>query len=169
MSLSSDMKQYLLNGIKIVIAPEEAQTDALVFNELCLKYADLSIAKQDDDLSWLLEEIIPLEMPGVNPRIDAQSGLLLFSPKFLPIWDALCINFVVKKDTFLNGKTQSQILNGLKDFEKEKFYLPNASIIKINFKYTFSDVSRKILEAANVNARTIFPDETGIAKSIEYW
>ncbi len=134
-------------------------------NEILLQEANRSIESQEDDLSGIVDEIIPLEMPGVNPRIDAQNGLFLFPIKFMPIEDSLCTNLIIKKDTINNTLE----LNNQKDFKKYAEKLRWASIIKIKFDYSFSEFSRQIFKNSNTNAKNIFPDETGIAQSIEYW
>ena len=136
-----------------------------------LYYVNQYIEKQEEKI---YDDILPIEMPGVNPRIDAQNGLFLFSTRFKPINDALCGCFNINKNNFTNieENKEEEIENDIifdKNFIKNEDVIRQASIIKIIFDYKFSDESRKILQQSNITSRNIYPDETGLAKSIEYW
>ena len=69
-----------------------------------------------------------------------------------------------------NNKT-SIVFNNENEFKGNYEVIKNSNIIKLIFKpeFAFREFDRKILKSANINARNIYPDATGIAKSIEYW
>lgn len=95
-------------------------------------------------------DILPYFADGNNPRINAQNGLFLFPTSL--------------ESTFLeNCQASLQI-----DFSKNQEIrtVNNFTIIKIVFDELFFPIAQQILHTMNISPRTLYPDETELAKSI---
>lgn len=157
--------------------------DEFEFRNMCLDSADNFICKSIPEESQYKDKILPIEIPGVNPRLDAQNGLFLFPTEMIPFSESLSKTFNLQMTKGSNGKNcyseldENQIQNkdkiyiGIDTFKQNFDRISGSTIIKIIFEpeFTYYGCDRKILKAANVNARNIYPDDIGIAKSIEYW
>ncbi len=157
----------------------------LLYDEFCDKiYMQNEIYKQiaeeciheSEQKSECKDLILPIEMPDQNPRISAQNGLFLFTTSFKPFSECLCKQFGLKyeendkicPELYNERKDEKCFFEGLNDFQQHYRNIWNAKIVKIIFSEKFDD-ENNILKASNINAYTIYPDNVGIAKSIEYW
>lgn len=108
--------------------------------------------------------IIPLNITGNNPRLVAQNGAFMFPTSLRPFNEHLCSVFKI---------TEDELQKQCSTFSKEKIrnveITRKIAIIKFVISIKLRSEVECLLQAANISARSIYPDEIGIAKSIQYW
>ena len=108
--------------------------------------------------------IVPVVPGYYNRRIAAQSGSFLFSTTLLDSFESNLkhtLNF--NAEEFDNPSQYA-----IKDYFDGKFDFQSANLIKFNFNPVNCFSAENIFHNANISAKKLFPDLTGIAKSIRY-
>lgn len=105
--------------------------------------------------------VLPIQLPGNNERLVAQSGLFLFPKNFRSFEENLATSFGMNKDDVLEiGK------NALRDFHTAE--LLDCDIIKIVFDAEMESRARALLDLMNVTPQNLFPGLDGIARNVRY-
>lgn len=108
--------------------------------------------------------VLPLYTVGTNDRLTAQAGVFLMPRTFngLAVNLAATLNVSVKE---VNAPSKS-----IENISRMKFGdgRIEASLIKLIFDSSLENDAWDMLDQANISPRTIYPDLTGIAKSIRY-
>ena len=108
--------------------------------------------------------VIPIQLIGNNTRITSQNGLFLFPINFNPFVENLASSISITSDEINNPSFKIGNLETI-DY---RHAIQRAYLVKIVFDKKISDGAWRILEQANISARSVYPDITGIAKSIRY-
>lgn len=124
-----------------------------------IKLADKSIEKRDERLG-----VIPVNVPGVNERLIAQSGLFLMPRTFTSFSRNLSASLDLSEADINNPSYRY----GWQGYPGNKKIMEDASLIKIVISRKLDDAMWNMLVQANVSARSLFPGLDGIAKSIKY-
>lgn len=124
-----------------------------------IKLADQCIERRSNRFG-----IIPVNVPGVNERLVAQSGLFLLPMKFASFTSNLSASLNVPIDEI----TKPHHVFNMASYPMNKTELQNATLVKIVIPRSMSDAMRNMLAQANVSALNLFPGLDGIAKSIRY-
>ena len=132
----------------------------------CCKYADKFIYNPQYSLGTKTA-IVPLEMIGNNPRLVAQNGAFLFPTQLNKSFeDNLCAVLDMSKEDF-SAACKKDLRTKIKNFDT--LDLTNAAVIKLIIPARIRHLAERLFNAANISYQSIYPDETGIAKSIKYW
>ena len=110
--------------------------------------------------------IIPLTITGNNPRLVAQNGAFLFPTTLHPFEKHLFSILKISSDEFEN------MCNDVREFDIKNIELPalwQTAVVKLIFPADIRCFVKDFLSAANISAKSIYPDQIGIAKSIKYW
>ena len=140
----------------------ESQLENYYFNKFMLEQAENNIKNGWDNREM---GIIPLYKARFNKRQMAQSGIELMPCTF----DGFTRNLAYVLDV-----NEEQINNPPESNIKCISCLPNAelslptSLIKFIFDAEMEDDAWRILDQANIDASTIYPDLDGVAKSVRY-
>ena len=130
----------------------------------CLKETENYIHKETEPYSADKKLIIPIEVTGNNPRLVAQNGAFLFPSTLKPFEDHLMTILKKSRDEYdaaLNSEIEPE------DFFENKIF--DTKVVKMVFPISFRKDAEQLLTAANISARSVYPDEVGLAKSIRYW
>ena len=137
----------------------------ILINENLLQKAN-EIIKNDT----MLEEeqkvgIIPLLLPGMNERINGQNAAFLFPCSITKSFED---NFY---ESQYMGKSEQLSIQFITDFcnEHGNDIFEKVPLIKITIPVKCRVHVENILRHANISSFSIYPDLTGIAKSIRYW
>ena len=147
---TADVEQYIRENFN---RNRKELQDALI------ALADNCIKKRDNKVG-----IIPVNVPGVNERLVAQSGLFLMPKTLTPFSQSLAqaLN-LTEKDIKMPTRKYSMSL-----YPDNKAELESATLIKIIIPNSLSTAMWNMLAQANVSALNLFPGLEGIAKSITY-
>lgn len=124
-----------------------------------IKLADRCIEKSSGVVG-----IIPVNVPGVNERLVAQSGLFLMPRTFTSFQESLAKSLSLTEREI----SEPQCKFDMSRYPGNKNILNDASLIKIIMPRELSGAVWNILAQANVSALNLFPGLEGIAKSIRY-
>ena len=124
-----------------------------------IKLADRCIEKRSDSVG-----IIPINVPGVNERLVAQSGLFLMPRTFTSFQESLAKSLSLTEREISEPQCKFNMLH----YPGNKNILRDASFIKIIIPRALSGAIWNLLAQANVSALNLFPGLEGIAKSIRY-
>ena len=108
--------------------------------------------------------VIPVNVPGVNERLIAQSGLFLMPRTFTSFNGNLAASLELNENDINNP---SYHYDG-RGYPGNKGVLGNAVLIKIVISRNLEKAVWNMLAQANVSALNLFPGLDGIAKSIKY-
>ena len=112
--------------------------------------------------------IIPLEITGNNPRLIAQNGAFLFPTNIKKSFKKhLCSILKISENDFFDACNNVSEEKFSDESSREK--LNDAVVIKLIIPAGIRHLADRLLNAANISYRSIYPDEIGIAKSIKYW
>ena len=132
--------------------------------EACLRETENYFYSEEPHTSSTKKVILPLQVMGNNPRLIAQNGEFL-CPSTLDTFENHLLSVLgINKTEYDESTTKVLDLN---DVFGDKF--PSATVIKMVFPIAFRHEAEKLLTAANLSARSVYPDEIGLAKSIRYW
>ena len=132
--------------------------------EACLRETENYFYSEEHHTSSTKKVILPLQVMGNNPRLIAQNGEFL-CPSTLDTFENHLLSVLgINKTEYDESTTKVLDLNDVFD---DKF--PSATVIKMVFPIAFRREAEKLLTAANLSARSVYPDEIGLAKSIRYW
>ena len=140
---------------------EDMLSDAFVFNNACVEIANKQI--KDSPISTSQSDIIPLELPGENERIDAQNGLFLFPTTFKSFEENLCKSLGLNDNPLKKGDIHYY---SVVKFSQAWHAWNQPAIVKMVFKHKDMDSAESLLRMSNVSTRSIYPGVEGIAKSI---
>lgn len=138
----------------------ESQIENYYFHKFMLEEAEKVVNNGCSDLG-----IMPLYKARFNKRQMAQSGIELMPCTF----DGFTRNLAAVLDV-KEGEIDDPPGTGIESIARQ----PNAdarfptSLIKFVFDADMEDDAWRMLDQANVNAATIYPDLEGIAKSVRY-
>lgn len=105
--------------------------------------------------------VLPIQLPGNNERLVAQSGLFLFPKNFRPFEENLADAFGIgQKDVSEIGR------NPREDFSTAE--LSDYDIVKIEFDAEMESRARALLDLMNVTPQNLFPGLDGIARNVRY-
>ena len=124
-----------------------------------IKLADRCIERTSMEVG-----IIPVNVPGVNERLVAQSGLFLMPRTFVSFQESLAKSLSLSEREI----SEPQCKYAMSQYPSNKNILMDASLIKIIIPRALSDAMQNLLAQANVSALNLFPGLEGIAKSIRY-
>ena len=105
--------------------------------------------------------ILPIQLPGNNERLVAQSGLFLFPKNFKSFEENLAVALGLDADDMSSIDN-----NSLEIFETAKLH--DCDIIKIVFDEEMESRARAILDLMNVSSQNLFPGLEGIAQNVRY-
>ena len=140
----------------------EFQIENHYFQQFAFEEAEKIISNKTQDGAI---NVIPLYTVGSNKRQMAQTGVELM-PRTFDWFDknlAVALNVPVNE---VNNPT-CLVSDKISKLSNAESYLPSA-LVKIIFDSSMEDDAWQFLDQANINAATIYPDLTGIAKSIRY-
>jgi len=132
--------------------------------EACLRETENYFHSEKPYTPSTKKVILPLQVMGNNPRLIAQNGQFLCPSTLDTFENHLLSVFGINKTDYDESTTKVLDLN---DVFGDKF--PSATVIKMVFPIAFRREAEKLLTAANLSARSVYPDEIGLAKSIRYW
>ena len=114
--------------------------------------------------------IIPLYMPAYNGRQMAQAGIELMPLTFEGFSENLAAALATEIGEVVEVNKPLPIgIANLSDLERLLSEHPHRlSLVKFVFDAQMEDDAWQILDQANINASTIYPDVEGIAKSVRY-
>lgn len=121
--------------------------------------AETNITGEENEI----RDVFPVIAEGNNPRINAQNGLFLMSAGF----DLFETNLAATLGTnsaslaalpVINGSDSNSVINAIR----------TGKFIKFVFDEDLERDAWNILDHANINPRTIYPDRIGLAKSVRY-
>jgi hypothetical protein len=136
---------------------EDLYEKTLTAAEKCITKDD---SKEQNQLS-----IIPLQIKGNNSRLIAQNGAFLFPTTLHPMKKHLLNVLEITEDEF--SKSVGNFSN--LQHEVEENNLNHAGVLKLVFPAKTRQFVSNLLLEANISAKSIYPEQVGIAKSIEYW
>lgn len=155
-----------------MIDPEDFYTEYLddEYNRTveCLKLANKRIQKVSEYIAESEKKtgIIPVIPLTNNERVSAQEGQFLFPKNLSESFEENLIEALeIDEEYFNKPKTFS-----ISDLVKDNFYnlRSKCDLIKFVFDPIKCHSVNDILRCANISAKNLFPDLTGIAKSIKY-
>lgn len=127
--------------------------------ECSLRAAEKNVTNTDQTCRG----VIPVFLRGSNKRIAAQNGCFLLSTSF----DSFDVNLAKTFST-----TPEELARPSRCFTVRKTVRTcsflDVSIVKFVFSHRMEDSAWDILDHANINPRTIYPDRIGLAKSVRY-
>lgn len=131
----------------------------LKLTDFIFECAEKNIKKGDSE-----NGVLPLYTVGTNDRLTAQAGVFLMPRTFngLAVNLAATLNVSVSE---VNAPSKS-----IEDISHMKFGdgRMEESLIKLIFDSSLETDAWDMLDQANISPRTIYPDLTGIAKSVRY-
>lgn len=132
-----------------------------IANELAPKIiplADRCIKGEDSESG-----VLPIQLPGNNERIVAQSGLFLFPKNFKSFEENLAVAL---------GLDVCEVTTIANNFRAENNFhtsdLFDCDLIKIEFDKEMESRARAILDLMNVSSQNLFPGLEGIALNVRY-
>ena len=140
----------------------ESQIENYYFHKFMLEQAEENINNGSGDLGM---GIIPLYKARFNKRQMAQSGIELMPCTFDGFTRNLAYVLNVNEEQ-INNPPESNI-KCISCLSHAEMKLPT-SLIKFIFDADMEDDAWQILDQANINPATIYPDLDGIAKSVRY-
>ena len=145
--------------------PKNDYNNAYGLENECFSLANKFFSEDENSGSLQNAGIIPINIEANNSRLVAQNGCFLFPKTLLPFEENLIAALDIKDSTSL---TKGDIeFKSVKEYVKKP--LLGIPIIKLIFPEKFYKFAQDILHYANISARSIYPDEIGLAKSIRYW
>lgn len=140
----------------------ESQIENYYFNKFLLKQAEENINNGNNGVGM---GIIPLYKARFNRRQMAQSGIELMPCTFNGFTRNLaCVLDVNEEQIDDPPETEIKSISHFSNVEK----LMPSSLVKFVFAPEMEDDAWHILDQANINAATIYPDLAGVAKSVRY-
>ena len=144
---------------------DEQINNLIVSNEECISKANEIISNYDN-----LEEekqlgIIPLLLPCGNKRINSQNAAFLFPCN---IHRSFLENFYHSQYSEGENPGEIKIKNIIK-LKDDSNLFDDMPLVKIIIPTKLRGLVENILVHANITPFSIYPDLTGIAKSIRYW
>ena len=109
--------------------------------------------------------IIPLYKPAYNGRQTAQAGIELMPRTFDGFAENLAV--ALKATVAEVEEPTSLITSDVSHLTHLESKLPS-SLVKLVFDAGMEDDALQILDQANINAATVYPDMEGVAKSVRY-
>ena len=121
--------------------------------------------KQNDSYEQQKLSILPLEIVGNNSRLIAQNGAFLFPTTLQSFEEHLLHVLEMTKEDY------SQATNTISNLQQEveEKNLPHSYVLKLIFPVEARNFANKLFLEANISAKSIYPDQVGLAKSIKYW
>lgn len=135
------------------------QFNHLALTDFIFKFADQNIKDGDSERG-----VLPLYTVGTNDRLMAQAGVFLMPRTF----DGLAVNLAATLNVSVDEvNAPSQRID---DISHQRYAdgRIKASLVKFIFDPSLEADAWDMLDQANISPRTIYPDLTGIAKSIRY-
>lgn len=145
-----------------LLAYQHLISDSEALYEKMLDAAEKCIKKEDSHKQQKLS-ILPLEIVGNNSRLIAQNGAFLFPTTLQSFENHLLDVLEITKDDF------SKAINIFSNLQKEEENLPHSYVLKLIFPAELRHFAATLFREANISAKSIYPDQIGIAKSIKYW
>ena len=142
----------------------ESQIDNYYFHKFMLEVAENNI---NNGNGGGCKGIIPLYKVRFNGRQMAQSGIELMPCTFDGFTKNLAAVFDVPVEDIYDPPDVDVRIGSVSKTPCEEILFPS-SIIKLVFNVDMEDDAWRMLDQANVNAATIYPDIDGIAKSVRY-
>ena len=162
-------KEYLKREKKLVDREDEQtrwEFESQIENQY---YRDFAFAEAEKNILQQAQEseisILPLYTVCSNKRQMAQTGVELM-PRTFDWFDknlAAALNVSVEE---VNNPTKL-ISNDISHLVNASAHLPTA-LVKLVFESQMEKDAWQLLDQANINAATIYPDLIGIAKSVRY-
>ena len=107
--------------------------------------------------------ILPIQLPGNNERLIAQSGLFLFPKNFKSFEENL------SDSLGLDACEVTTITDNFRTGDKFHTYeLFDCDLIKIEFDKGMESRTRAILDLMNVSPQNLFPGLEGVAQNVRY-
>ena len=126
----------------------------------CIELVEQVLAEDSKEFKG----IVPVVPRYYNERISAQNGSFLFPMSLLSSFeDNLKQTLKISDKEFNQPKEYS-----IQDYFDENFDFQSAKLIKFIFDPVQCYSADDIFRCANISAKNLFPDLTGIAKSIRY-
>jgi len=145
-----------------LLAYQHLISDSATLYEKMLVAAEECI-KPDDSYKQQKLSILPLEIVGNNSRLIAQNGAFLFPTTLQSFEKHLLDVLEITKDDFYRA------INVFSDLQQEQENLLHSYVLKLIFPVEARNFANKLFLEANISAKSIYPDQVGIAKSIKYW
>lgn len=145
-----------------LLAYQHLISDSETLYEKMLNAAEKCIRKEDSHKQQKLS-ILPLEIVGNNSRLIAQNGAFLFPTTLQSFEKHLLDVLEITKDDFYRA------INVFSDLQQEQENLLHSYVLKLIFPAELRHFAATLFREANISAKSIYPDQIGIAKSIEYW
>ena len=135
-------------------------------NKNCLELAERYFSCSESNCGLINSMgIIPIRIEGNNSRLTAQNGAFLFPKTLYSFESNLMATLDIEDENILNkGET---VFESVKEYNKSA--IRGVPVVKLIFPKDFYDNAQIILQQANISARSVYPDEVGLAKSIRYW
>jgi len=135
-------------------------------NKMCLEYAEKCFSCSENNYGLKNHQgIIPIRVDGNNSRLTAQNGAFLFPKTLYPFESNLIAALGCDNENIL--RDGEKVFDSVAEYNKSK--IRGVPVVKLIFPEDFYDAAQQILQQANISARSIYPDEIGLAKSIRYW
>lgn len=109
--------------------------------------------------------VIPVKLIGNNSRLMAQNGAFLFPTTLFPFEENLFKCLKISRRDFKQQMTDCLDITEC----HSQISWNDLRIIKFVFPHNLKNSANKLFHHANISARSIYPDEIGLAKSIKYW
>lgn len=142
----------------------DMQTNPYILYKECIKKANQCFHSEQNDMGYEYG-IIPIKLTGNNPRLVAQNGSFLFPMTLRPFERNLHASLNIDDD---KQEEWEVTLSSIKEFGDD-YIFGKVPVIKFIFSADFHEHVEAILKQANISARSIYPDMTGIARSVRYW
>ena len=152
------------NGAECISWGEEYEAERRCFNHLKLtdfifKFADQNINECDGE-----KGVLPLYTVGANDRLTAQAGVFLMPRTF----DGLAMNLAATLNISVDEvNAPTKRIDDIAHIRYGDGRI-KASLVKFIFDSSLEADAWDMLDQMNISPRTIYPDLTGIAKSIRY-
>ena len=159
-------EQNTPNGYEPSLCQYELLNNYYLRNAQCLEDANKCFSNEDNTSGATNNKgIIPIRIIGNNSRLTAQNGAFLFPKTLHPFEENLLAALKINDAKILQDGNQT--FDSVAAYQKS--HIPRPSIVKLIFPKHFYENAQSLLQQANISARSIYPDEIGLAKSIRYW